>query len=230
MYFRDYLETIMFVSGQNSSIQHPLLYRHPMRHDDTIMLALGSLSGLYLRINKDGTRTELSKEETQYIQDILETKILSSNLIHTHHWTSGELLLLNNPSLAHFAGPGSQGSFEVTGLRLMHRSTVGGKVRPTKRSTENVAPLQYNCFDHPPFQHQEYCLFSLKVWELYISISIFVGFVYFYRMQCFIHIMENLRQLLNKDKDARMFTKVRIWQLYQTKLGTKYFFYPLKQF
>ena len=153
----------MFVSGQNSSIQHPLLYRHPMRHDDTIMLALGSLSGLYLRINKDGTRTELSKEETQYIQDILETKILSSNLIHTHHWTSGELLLLNNPSLAHFAGPGSQGSFEVTGLRLMHRSTVGGKVRPTKRATENVAPLQYNCFDHPPFEHQEYCLFSLKV-------------------------------------------------------------------
>ena len=55
------------------------------------------------------------------ILDILETKILGSNLIYTHQWSAGDLLLLNNPSLAHIAGPGSQASYEVTGLRLMHR-------------------------------------------------------------------------------------------------------------
>ena len=39
----------------------------------------------------------------------------------------------------------------------MHRSTVGGKRRPNKETT-----LEYHCFSHPPFEDNEYCLFSLK--------------------------------------------------------------------
>ena len=66
--FRAYLETISFVSGHNSSIVHPLLYKHPVTQDDTIMLALGILSGQYLQHHEDGTHTELSKEETQLVQ------------------------------------------------------------------------------------------------------------------------------------------------------------------
>ena len=62
------METITFVSGTKSSIQHPLLYKHPIRHDDTIMLALGTLSGQYIQTHPDGTQTELSKEETLLIQ------------------------------------------------------------------------------------------------------------------------------------------------------------------
>ena len=68
MKIRAYLETITFVSGAKSSIQHPLMYKHPIRHDDTIMLALGTLSGQYIQTHPDGTQTELSKEETQLIQ------------------------------------------------------------------------------------------------------------------------------------------------------------------
>ena len=102
---------------------------------------------------------------TSVLADILEAKLLGSNLIHTHHWKKGDLLLLNNPSLAHIAGPGSQGSFEVTGLRLMHRSTVGGKVKPSKKATDGLIPLEYSCHNHAPFEENEYCLFSLKVYE-----------------------------------------------------------------
>ena len=58
----------MFVSGNNASIQHPLIYKHPIRQDDTIMLALGSLSGRYIQINHDGGKLKLSDEETQFIQ------------------------------------------------------------------------------------------------------------------------------------------------------------------
>ena len=89
--------------------------------------------------------------------DILETKVLGSNKIYTHHWKAGDLLVLNNPSLAHLAGPGSQGSLQATGLRLMHRSTVPGTTSPTKKTN-----LAYVCQNHPPF-HDGYCLFSLKV-------------------------------------------------------------------
>ena len=67
IYIRNYLESIIFVSGAKDSIQHPLIYKHPMRHDDTIMVALGRLSGQYLQIKANGERVQLSKEETQYI-------------------------------------------------------------------------------------------------------------------------------------------------------------------
>ena len=161
---RDLLDKIVFVSAFNQSIQHPLLYKHPYRHDDTIMLALGSLSGNYLLKQDNEPVKTLSKDETQHIQDILEAKILGSNLIYTHQWQKGDLLVLNNPSLAHIAGPGSQGSHEVTGLRLMHRSTVAGKVKPSKLPSQAAIPLQYHCFNHPPFDRIPggYCLFSLK--------------------------------------------------------------------
>ena len=66
-------------------------------------------------------------------------------------------MVLNNPSLAHIAGPGSQGSLEATGLRLMHRSTVPGQTTPTKRTN-----LDYLCQNNEPFE-EGYCLFSLKV-------------------------------------------------------------------
>ena len=68
IFHRDFLETITFVSGAKSSIKHPLLYKHPIRHDDTIMLALGGLSGQYLKSKPDGSIIELSIEETQYIK------------------------------------------------------------------------------------------------------------------------------------------------------------------
>ena len=67
IYIRNYLESIIFVSGAKDSIQHPLIYKHPMRHDDTIMVALGRLSGQYLQIKANGEKVQLSKEETQYI-------------------------------------------------------------------------------------------------------------------------------------------------------------------
>ena len=67
-FYRSYLEDIIFVSGNNASIQHPLIYKHPIRNDDTIMLALGTLSGRYMRVNADKSKSELSEEETQLIQ------------------------------------------------------------------------------------------------------------------------------------------------------------------
>lgn len=134
---REYLETIYYVSGFNASIYSPLIYKHPHRNENTIMLALGILSGLYKQQEKDGELTSLSKDQTQFIQDLLEAKILGSNLIYAHQYNSKDVLLLNNPAVAHLAGPGSQGSVEVYGLRLMHRSTVRGERPPSKTSTLN---------------------------------------------------------------------------------------------
>ena len=112
------------------------------------------------------------------LSDILETKILESNKIYTHHWRAGDLLILNNPSLAHIAGPGSQGSLEATGLRLMHRSTVPGIHSPTKKTN-----LEYFCEKHEPFE-EGYCLYSLKV-SIFVYGTLLKIYVFFnYHLRC----------------------------------------------
>ena len=116
----------------------------------------------YLTGHLAANLTKATKGTFVSILDIIEAKIVGSNLIYTHQWQRGDLLVLNNPSLAHIAGPGSQGDFKVTGLRLMHRSTVAGKVKPSKNPIHGAVPLEYHCFSHPPFEATEYCLFSLK--------------------------------------------------------------------
>lgn len=155
---REYLESILFVSGFNSSIQIPLLYKHPYRNDDTILLALGSLSGQYRQISEEEKipLRELSVEQTQYVQDILLAKIMGSNLIYTVQYEPGDFLMLHNPSVAHLAGPGTQTSANISGLRLMHRSSVCGDIIPSK-----VSNIEYVCGSFYPFE-DKYCLFSLK--------------------------------------------------------------------
>ncbi|XP_069106500.1 (S)-phenoxypropionate/alpha-ketoglutarate-dioxygenase-like [Argopecten irradians] len=164
---RAFLDTIYFVSGHNSSVVNPLIYKHPNRNEDTIMLALGILSGNYIQKLENGEEKVLSKDETQYIQDILETKILGSNLIYTHQYRSRDLLLLNNPSVAHIAGPGSQSAVEISGLRLMHRSTVRGTKDPSKQTS-----VHYECDNFAPFE-DGYCIFSLKDSVFYPRYGIF---------------------------------------------------------
>ena len=77
---RSYLDKISFVSGSNASIQHPLIYKHPIRRDDTIMLALGTLSGQYLETNADGSQSVLSKEETQLVQGAFTIIFVCQNM------------------------------------------------------------------------------------------------------------------------------------------------------
>lgn len=154
---RNRLEKISFVSGHNASIIQPLLYKEQHRNDDTIMLALGKLSGQYLQ--KKDVKSEprkLSVEETKAIQDLLQLKILSSNKIYTQQYRPKDLLLLYNPAVAHLAGPGSQTSRAISGLRLMRRSTVLGSKMPSK-----VSNIEYECAKLSPFE-SGYCLFSLK--------------------------------------------------------------------
>ena len=138
------------------------------------------------------------------------------------------MLILNNPSLAHIAGPGSQGSLEATGLRLMHRSTVPGQHCPTKKTN-----LEYFCEKHKPFQ-EGYCLYSLKVlifvygflhkiYVFYISqyIKSILKFHCYYRDQYSIHDMVNLKRLRSKENDVKTFTRMQIWQQYQMRNGIR---------
>ena len=153
---RQYLDTIYFVSAANSSIVHPLIYKHPYRNDDTIFMALGTLSGQYLQDREDGERRVLTKDETRFIMDLLEARIMSSNLIFSMNYEPGDLLMVNNHAVSHIAGPGSQLPPEVSGTRLIHRTTARGVTKPSKNTN-----IDYQCAKLKPFE-DGYCLFSLK--------------------------------------------------------------------
>ena len=158
---REYLETVHFVSGFNSSITHPLLYKDPHTYEDTIFMALGTLSGQYLQVTgEDGEEVTkvLSKDETRFIMDLLEARLLASNLIFSMNYQAGDLLMVNNRAVAHIAGPGSQLPPEVSGTRLIHRTTARGVSKPSKDTN-----VDYRCEEFPPFDKDGgYCLFSLK--------------------------------------------------------------------
>ena len=44
----------------------------------------------------------------------------------------------------------------------MHRTTVGGKKKPSKDTRNGEVPLQYHCHNYPPFDAGQYCLFTLS--------------------------------------------------------------------
>ena len=44
----------------------------------------------------------------------------------------------------------------------MHRTTVGGKKKPSKDTRDGEVPLQYHCHNYPPFDAGQYCLFTLS--------------------------------------------------------------------
>ena len=167
---RRMLENVYFVSAHNSSIIHPLLYKDPNRNDDTIMIALGKLSGQYLEALPNGTKRNMTLEETRAVMDLLEMTILTSNQIYGHHYRPGDLLMLYNPSVAHMAGPGSQTPRNISGLRLMTRSTVAGTTTPSP-----TTHIRYYCNTLAPFENG-YCLFSLKGSVYYPSIGKYDSF------------------------------------------------------
>ena len=47
-------------------------------------------------------------------------------------WDEGDFGILDNLAMAHFASPDTQNSAEEAGLRVMHRTSVGGDRRPEK--------------------------------------------------------------------------------------------------
>jgi hypothetical protein len=69
------LENIFHASGHHASMIHPILYKDQPRNDDTIMLALGKLSGQYLEEMTDGTKREKSIEEIKAMKTFLEVQI-----------------------------------------------------------------------------------------------------------------------------------------------------------
>jgi len=109
----------------------------------------------------DGSDRDMDEHETQAVMDRIEAHILGKKLIYSHEWRDGDFLVLENPSLAHIAGPGSQTHASFSGLRLMRRNTVLGSHKPSR----TLDQLNFLCAPSDgefPADNDSYCFYSLK--------------------------------------------------------------------
>ena len=47
-------------------------------------------------------------------------------------WQEGDFMVIDNLAVAHYATEGTQDRPDEVGLRILHRTTIGGDVPPTK--------------------------------------------------------------------------------------------------
>jgi len=119
------LGDVAFRSMHMSDVVHPLMYPHPATGDATMVFGLGSLSGLYKKRGRD-----MSRPETDAIVAQIDVAIQAVDP-YRHEWAEGDMLILDNLAMAHYASPGTQDTSH--GLRIMRRITLAGTNRPSQR-------------------------------------------------------------------------------------------------
>mmetsp|Transcript_134835 Transcript_134835/g.262603 ORF Transcript_134835/g.262603 Transcript_134835/m.262603 type:complete len:539 (+) Transcript_134835:39-1655(+) len=165
------LDDLVFRSGTNGDVQHPLIYPHPSTGEDTMLVALGSLSGRYSRgclAPALPTFREVDDNETERVLDVVHDAIMKTNRVLRWRWAPGDLLIPDNLAVAHHASSSTQQAPEEVGLRLMRRTTVTNERTPKKRPILHSLP--HECVAEVLFdsegssggkKHHHHCMFSL---------------------------------------------------------------------
>ena len=68
--------------------------------------------------------------ETQRVLRELTSRLEEPDRLLALNWKEGDLAIVDNLALAHYASPGTQAPREEVGLRILHRTTVGGGPSP----------------------------------------------------------------------------------------------------
>lgn len=161
------LDDVLFQSGHVKDVRHPLIYPHPVTGHDTMMFGLGQLSGKYRRGCLQPalpSSWEMSHDETETAMQAILDAIESSRKTLRWRWASGDLIMVDNLAVAHYASEGTQASPQQVGLRLMQRTTVAGTTTPQKRPLLHSLP--HECISQDPAaagppSSNHYCVFSL---------------------------------------------------------------------
>ena len=145
---------VMFRSGHVSTNVHPLIFPHPSTGIDTVMVALGKLSASRYAYNTEEGMIELSENTTSKIIECIEDAINEVG-VYAHRWKKGDLLVIDNMAVAHFATPGTQD--RSRGDRVMRRVNV--QFTSIRAPQQRSYPL-YKYFPH--VCDKSLCLVSLS--------------------------------------------------------------------
>ncbi|VVC41405.1 Hypothetical protein CINCED_3A020741 [Cinara cedri] len=121
------------VSDRRSSPIHPLIYKHPLTGKPVLCFHLGMTTSFIWNFNLPSKRVATDEEYKKLLNSI-ESKINQNNgqFIYVHKWEPGDFIISDNLAVGHFAHSSTQAPRSEVGLRILHRTTVKGTVRPKK--------------------------------------------------------------------------------------------------
>eukprot|EP01068_Selenidium_serpulae_P002767 Selendium_serpulae@DN265_c0_g1_i1.p1 len=130
-------DRLWMLSGrQSGDVVHPLVCRHPVRRDATMVFHCGApfVAGWFM----DDPGAEESVENPPHVlaqiidarkvqlelEAAIENKMDDLGLVMK--WRAGDFAIVDNLGLAHYASTGTQTDWRAGGLRVLHRTTVSG--------------------------------------------------------------------------------------------------------
>lgn len=122
-------------------VLRPFLYAHPHTQEPTLNVYFDVDYGWVWDAGLPSQRNvePLSAELDSLDREVLDVfhRALRSGMIYSHVWRDGDLIISDNPSLAHLALPDTQLPAEEVGERLLRRATVEGRILPSKGCRPN---------------------------------------------------------------------------------------------
>ncbi|RZF38542.1 hypothetical protein LSTR_LSTR006137 [Laodelphax striatellus] len=114
-------DRLWMMSDIRSGPVHPLIYKHPRSGKKVLCFHLGLT---YTYIFDYGLPNDRDASPSEF-KEISEE-------IHNEFWEPGDFIISDNLAVAHIATPETQIPRSEVGLRVLHRTTIKGTVRPSK--------------------------------------------------------------------------------------------------
>jgi len=129
---------LWMITGRHQA-NHPLVYQHPYRKDTTMLFHCGEpfCEGWAEDDNVMPTSERKPVKMNQPKETRLQLwaacdKAVADGLGIEMEWEADDFSINDNIGLAHYAVPGTQNNKKTAGLRILHRTTIAGEIRPRK--------------------------------------------------------------------------------------------------
>ncbi|CAJ1352777.1 unnamed protein product [Effrenium voratum] len=128
-------------------LAHPLVYKHPVRQDTTLLFHCGPpfVEGWIVDSDAENTRERQPERmlRANVVQDELTEKLDQAveKIGIKMKWEEGDFAINDNVGNCHYAAPGTQNPKGRAGLRILHRTTIAGEDVPTKFDGRSSFPM-----------------------------------------------------------------------------------------
>lgn len=120
-------------------LAHPLVYRHPVREDTSMMFHCGPPFCVAWAVDDDAERSSERKVSGRMIAPHVVQDELTRRLDEAvdrigikMSWEEGDFAINDNLGNCHYASKGTQNPKKKAGLRILHRTTIAGEDVPAK--------------------------------------------------------------------------------------------------
>eukprot|EP00927_Polykrikos_kofoidii_P077922 TRINITY_DN74806_c0_g1_i1.p1 TRINITY_DN74806_c0_g1~~TRINITY_DN74806_c0_g1_i1.p1 ORF type:complete len:348 (-),score=41.62 TRINITY_DN74806_c0_g1_i1:152-1195(-) len=130
-------DKLWMVTGRGQ-VAHPLVYKHPIRGDTTLMFHCGPPFCSGWAVDDDASNSSQRKVKSMLRPNVVQeelTRLLDEAVDKIGvkmKWDVGDFAINDNLGNCHYAPPGTQNLAPGAGLRILHRTTIAGEDIPTK--------------------------------------------------------------------------------------------------